>query len=85
MYHVYGMAVAYETVGLFKRLGANPTRVGLMKAARSISDAKNPFLLPGVSVKTGRGDNFPIQQGQLQRWTRGRCVPVGGLWTSKRN
>ncbi len=85
VYHVYGMAVAYETVALFKRLGANPTRVGLMKAARSISDPKNPFLLPGVSVKTGKGDNFPIQQGQLQRWTKGRFVPVGGLWTSRRN
>jgi branched-chain amino acid transport system substrate-binding protein len=85
VYHVYGMAVAYETVAVFKRLGANPTRVALMARARSISSAKNPFLLPGVSVKTGKGDNFPIQQGQLQRWTKGRFVPVGGLWTSKRN
>jgi len=85
VYHVYGMAVGYETVALLKRLGANPTRVGLMKAARSISSAKNPFLLPGVSVKTGKGDNFPIQQGQLQRWTKGRWVPFGGLWTSRRN
>ena len=47
VYHVYGMAVAYETVSLLKRLGANPTRAGLMKAARSITSAKNPFLLPG--------------------------------------
>jgi branched-chain amino acid transport system substrate-binding protein len=85
VYHVYGMAVAYETVGVFKRLGANPTRVALMARARSISSAKNPFLLPGISVKTGKGDNFPIQQGQLQRWAKGRFVPVGGLWTSKRN
>ncbi len=85
VYHVYGMAVAYETVSLFRRLGANPTRTALMARARSISSAKNPFLLPGVSVKTGKGDNFPIQQGQLQRWTRGRFVPVGGLWTSKRH
>jgi branched-chain amino acid transport system substrate-binding protein len=85
VYHVYGMAVAYETVSLFKRLGANPTRVALMKAARSISSPNNPFLLPGVLVKTGNGDNFPIQQGQLQRWTKGRFVPVGGLWASKRN
>ena len=85
VYHVYGMAVAYETVGVLKRLGANPTRAALMTRARSISSAKNPFLLPGVSVKTGTGDNFPIQQGQLQRWTKGRFVPVGGLWTSKRN
>jgi branched-chain amino acid transport system substrate-binding protein len=85
VYHVYGMAVAYETVNLFKRLGANPTRTGLMKAARSITDPGNPFLLPGISVKTGPGDGFPVQQGQLQRWTKGHWVPVGGLWQSTRN
>ena len=85
VYHVYGMAVAYETVGVLKRLGANPTRVGLMKAARSLNDPKNPFLLPGVVVKTGAGDSFPVQQGQLQRWTKGRWVPVGEIWQSKRN
>ena len=85
VYHVYGMGVAYETVGVLNRLGANPTRAALMARARSISSPKNPFLLPGVTVKTGKGDNFPIQQGQLQRWTKGRFVPVGGLWTSKRN
>jgi branched-chain amino acid transport system substrate-binding protein len=85
VYHVYGMAVAYETVGLFKRLGANPTRARLMAAARSITSAGNPFLLPGITVKTGPGDNFPIQQGQLQHWTKGRFLPFGGLWSSKRN
>jgi branched-chain amino acid transport system substrate-binding protein len=84
VYHVYGMAVAYETVSLFKRLGANPTRAGLMARARSITSAGNPFLLPGVSVKTGRGDGFPIQQGQLQRWQNGKWVPFGGLWASSR-
>jgi branched-chain amino acid transport system substrate-binding protein len=85
VYHVYGMAVAYETVSLLKRLGANPTRAGLVEAARSMNDAKNPFLLPGITVKTGKGDNFPVQQGQLQRWTKGRFVPFGELWQSKRN
>jgi branched-chain amino acid transport system substrate-binding protein len=84
VYHVYGMAVAFETVSLFKRLGANPTRAGLMARARSITSAGNPFLLPGVSVKTGHGDGFPIQQGQLQRWQNGKWVPFGGLWASSR-
>ena len=84
-YHVYGMAVGYETVSLLRRLGANPTRAGLLKAARSLNDPKNPFLLPGIAVKTGQGDNFPVQQGQLQRWTKGRWVPIGELWQSKRN
>jgi branched-chain amino acid transport system substrate-binding protein len=84
VYHVYGMAVAYETVALFRRVGANPTRAALMQRARSITRAANPFLLPGVSVKTGRGDNFPVQQGQLQRWQGGKWVPFGGLWSSSR-
>jgi branched-chain amino acid transport system substrate-binding protein len=83
VYHVYGMAVAYETVSLFRRLGANPTRAGLMARARAITSAGNPFLLPGVGVKTGRGDGFPVQQGQLQRWTKGKWVPFGPLWASK--
>jgi branched-chain amino acid transport system substrate-binding protein len=84
VYHVYGMAVAYETVSLFRRLGANPTRAGLMARARTITSAGNPFLLPGVAVKTGRGDGFPIQQGQLQRWQNGKWVSFGGLWSSNR-
>ncbi len=84
VYHVYGMAVAYETASLFKRLGASPTRAGLMARARTITSAANPFLLPGVSVKTGRGDGFPTQQGQLQRWQNGKWVPFGGLWASNR-
>ena len=85
VYHVYGMAVGFETVSLLKRVGANPTRAALMARARSITSAGNPFLLPGISVKTGRGDGFPIQQGQLQRWTKGKWVPFGGLWASQRN
>jgi branched-chain amino acid transport system substrate-binding protein len=84
VYHVYGMAVAYETVSLFKRLGANPTRAGLIARVRSLNDPSNPFLLPGITVKTGKGDGFPIQQGQLQRWSKGRWVPFGALWTSKK-
>jgi branched-chain amino acid transport system substrate-binding protein len=84
VYHVYGMAVAYETVSLFKRLGANPTRAGLMAKARTMNDPSNPFLLPGIAVETGQGDGFPIQQGQLQRWTNGRWVPFGAIWTSKK-
>jgi branched-chain amino acid transport system substrate-binding protein len=85
VYHVYGMAVAFETVSLFKRMGANPTRAALMARARSISSAANPFMLPGIAVKTSRTDGFPVQQGQLQRWTKGKWVPFGALWASTRN
>jgi len=78
--HVYGMAVAYETVALVERLGATPTRTGLMAAARSLNDPSNPFLLPGISVRTGKNDGFPVQQVQLRRSANGKWIPAGGLW-----
>ena len=83
-FHVYGMAVAYETVSLLRRLGANPTRAGLIARARSITSAGNPFVFPGIEVKTGPRDGFPMQQAQLQRWQNGKWVPFGGLWSSDR-
>ena len=79
--HVHGMAVAFEAVSLFERLGASPTRAKLMARARSITSAGNPFLLPGVAVRTSRTDGFPVEQGRLQRSRNGRWVPFGGLWS----
>ncbi len=80
--HVQGMAVAYETVALFERLASTPTRAKLMANARSITSVGNPFLLPGVAVRTSRTDGFPVQQGRLQRYAKGRWVPFGGLWSA---
>ncbi len=78
--HVHGMAVAYETVSLFERLGASPTRARLIARARSITSAGNPFLIPGVTVRTSATDGFPVEQGRLRRFTGRRWVPFGGLW-----
>jgi branched-chain amino acid transport system substrate-binding protein len=80
VYHVYGMAVAYSLVTALKKTGRNLTRAGLMRAVRNLSDPTNPFVLPTISVKTGGADQFPIEQAQLQRWTKGRWVPFGALW-----
>jgi branched-chain amino acid transport system substrate-binding protein len=81
--HVQGMAVAYETVSLLRRLGANPTRAGLMSRARSITSAGNPFLLPGISVRTSRTDVWPVEQGRLLRRANGRWRAFGGLWWTR--
>jgi branched-chain amino acid transport system substrate-binding protein len=81
--NVQGMAVAYETVALLRRLGASPTRPALMAAARSITSPGNPFLLPGISVRTSRRDAHPIEQGRLARRERGRWRAFGGLWSTR--
>jgi branched-chain amino acid transport system substrate-binding protein len=80
VYHVYGMAAAYEFVHVLKRAGKNPTRASLMAQTSKLNDPSNPFLLPGLTVKTGATERFPIEQAQLQRWSKGSWKSFGGLW-----
>jgi len=80
VYHVYGMAVAYEAVRVLKAAGKNPTRASVMAQTRQLTDASNPFLLPGIAIKTTATERFPIEQSLLQRWSKGKWSSFGGLW-----
>ena len=80
VYHVYGMAVAYETVKVLKAAGKDLTRATLMAQTRKLNDASNPFLLPGIAIKTSATERFPIEQALLQRWSKGSWKSFGGLW-----
>ena len=80
VFHVYGMAAAYTFVEALRAAGGNPTRAGVMAKVRSLRSASNPFLLPGIQVRTSRTDGFPIEQALLQRWQRGSWRSFGGLW-----
>jgi branched-chain amino acid transport system substrate-binding protein len=80
VYHVYGMAVAWTAVEVLKKLGKSPTREALVGALSSMNLAKNPFLLPGIAIKTGPGDHYPIEQMLLQRWDKGTWKSFGGIW-----
>jgi ABC-type branched-subunit amino acid transport system substrate-binding protein len=83
VYHVYGMAVAWTAVELLKKLGKNLTRDGLVKAASGMNLPRNPFLLPGIVIKTGEGDHFPLEQMLLQRWSKGSWRSFGGIWSQR--
>ena len=78
--HVHGMAVAYELVKVLEAAGKNPTRAGVMAQMRKLNDPSNPFLLPGLTVKTSATERFPIEQALLQRWSQGSWKSFGGLW-----
>jgi ABC-type branched-subunit amino acid transport system substrate-binding protein len=81
VYHVYGMAAAWTTVEALKRSGKEPTREGLVKAVSNMNLKGNPFLLPGIALKTsGNGDHFPIEQMVLQRYQKSGWKAFGGLW-----
>ena len=70
-YYVAGMASAFTLVDALKKAGRNLTRAGVTAAARSLNEANNPFVLPGIVIKTSAADAFPMQQVALQRWSGG--------------
>ncbi len=80
VHHVYGMAVAHEFVKVLNAAGKNPTRASVMAQTRKLNDPANPFLLPGLTVKTTATERFPIEQVLLQRWSKGSWKSFGGLW-----
>ena len=83
-HHVYGMAVAFTMAHALRRAGPTLTRRGLLRAATRLDERNNPFLLPGIAVRTTTGDRFPIGQAQLERYSNGgRWIPFGGLVSAR--
>jgi branched-chain amino acid transport system substrate-binding protein len=67
VFYYYGMAVAYTMVDTLKKAGRNPTREGVLRAATHLNE-QNPFLLPGVRVKTSPNDYYPLGKVRLARY-----------------
>jgi branched-chain amino acid transport system substrate-binding protein len=78
-YFLFGMGVAYTMVDCLQRAGKNPTRKGLMDAAIHLNERDNPFLIPGVIVKTSPSNRFPIGQEQLASYDGTRFSLFGSL------
>lgn len=78
--HVYGMAVAWAAVDALRKAGKNLTRASLLKVLDTLTATGNPFLLPGIAVKTEGKDHFPVEQMLLQRWQNGGWKSFGGIW-----
>ncbi|MES1248253.1 MAG: ABC transporter substrate-binding protein [Actinomycetota bacterium] len=69
---MYGFGVAWTFVNALQRAGKTPTRAGLMAALHSLNTSKDPFVYPGIVLKTSATDNFPIEQLQLVKWSGGK-------------
>lgn len=77
--NIYGMAVAFTLVDALKKAGRDPTRESLLKAATSLNERDNPFLLPGIAVKTGPADRSPLEQIQMYRYVKGVWQVLGPI------
>jgi branched-chain amino acid transport system substrate-binding protein len=65
--NIYGYAVAMTLVQVLKQCGDNLTRENVMKQAASL-DMTLPTALPGINIKTGSDDFYPIEREQLARF-----------------
>ena len=65
--NVYGYTAAQGLVQVLKQAGDNLTRENIMKQAASL-EMNLPMLLPGVNVKTGPDDFYPIEREQLAKF-----------------
>jgi branched-chain amino acid transport system substrate-binding protein len=78
VYNYYGMAVAYSMVDALRRAGKSPPRASLLRAATHLNES-NPFLLPGIGIKTSPSDYYPMDKARFVRYRRGLWVLFGKL------
>jgi branched-chain amino acid transport system substrate-binding protein len=79
VYNWYGMTVAWTMVETLRKAGKTLTRAGLLRAARSLDTAANPFLLPGIRLQTSRTDYRPLEQVYLYRYDNRQWVRASGI------
>jgi branched-chain amino acid transport system substrate-binding protein len=77
--NVYGYAVAMTLVQVLKQCGDNLTRENVMKQAASL-EMTLPTALPGINIKTGPDDFYPIEREQLARFDGKTWVLFGKVY-----
>jgi branched-chain amino acid transport system substrate-binding protein len=79
VYNWYGMTVAWTMVETLKKAGKTPTRASLLRAAQNLYLRDNPFLLPGIALKTSRTRYFPLDKVYLYRYDNRQWVRASSL------
>jgi branched-chain amino acid transport system substrate-binding protein len=79
VYNWYGMTVAYSMVDALRHAGSNPTRASFMGAVTHMNERSNPFLLPGVLVRTSPKNYFPIAKARMVGYRKDLWVLFGPL------
>ena len=79
VYNWYGMTVAWTMVETLKRAGKKPTRAGVLRAAQTLDLTGNPFLLPGIVLRTSPTRYFPLDRVYLYRYDNRQWVKASSL------
>jgi hypothetical protein len=82
VFNYYGMAVAYTMVDTLRKAGRNLTRASVLRAATHLNET-NPFLLPGVRIRTSPSDYYPMDKVKLARYQGGYWRFFGALMNAR--
>lgn len=74
--NVYGYLLGMTLHQVLKQCGDTLTRENVMKQAASL-DMELPLLLPGIKLKTGPNDYFPMEKMHLARFDGTTWVRFG--------
>jgi len=74
---VNGYIVSFLVAHILREAGSTLTRENVLAVATHLSDVRVPMLLPGITVTTSPTDYSGINQFQIQRFEKGRWVPIG--------
>jgi len=77
--NVIGYRAAQTLVQALKQAGDNLTRENVMRQALNLNMTL-PMLYPGIDVKTGPGDGYPIEKLQLIQFNGSRYEPISALF-----
>jgi branched-chain amino acid transport system substrate-binding protein len=75
---MYGYIVSQTLMQVLKQCGDELTRENVMKQAANLN-LELPLLLPGIKIKTGPNDYFPIEQLQMMRFNGERWEFFGPI------
>jgi branched-chain amino acid transport system substrate-binding protein len=79
VYYVQGMAEAWTFAEMLKGVKGDITSEAILKAAENVDQPDNPFLLPGLTVKTSPTDHAPIDGIHLVEFRNGAFTLVGDI------
>ena len=82
VFNYYGMAVAYTMVDTLRKAGRNLSRAGVLRAATHLNET-NPFLLPGVGIRTTPNDYYPMDRVKLARYHGSHWQFFGNLVSAR--
>jgi branched-chain amino acid transport system substrate-binding protein len=76
--NVYGYCTAQTLVQTLKQCGSDLSRENIMRQATNL-DIALPMLQPGIRVKTGPEDYYPLKQMRLVRFDGSGWTPFGDV------